>query len=57
MTEIGLIEIPASSWIFAFGSFPRIQRISSSVSGLPFSNSMPAYRSSVFSRIMIRSTC
>ena len=30
--------------------------ISSAVSGLPFSNSTPAYRSSVFSRTITKST-
>ena len=39
-----------------FDDVDLIQAISSSASGVPCSYSMPAYRSSVFSRTMIRST-
>ena len=53
--EIGLIEIPESGRIVLPLS-RLMSAISSAVSGLPFSNSQPRYRSSVFSRTMTRST-
>src|SRR5262249_7779786 len=55
VTEIGLIEIPESGRI----DFPLsrlISAISSAVSGFPFSDSQPRYRSSVFSRTITMST-
>ena len=57
-TLIGLIETPVSSalvLILRSGLMPLMNSISLAVSGLPASNSTPAYRSSVFSRTMTRS--
>ena len=53
-TEIGLIEMPDSSRVGESSSSARKAR-SFSTSAEPFSNSMPAYRSSVFSRTITMS--
>ena len=42
VTEIGLIEIPASLWPRACRRAASIQAISSAASGEPSSNSIPA---------------
>ena len=58
-TLIGLIDTPvASGAVLILRSVETrlMYSISSRVCGLPASNSMPAYRSSVFSRTMTRST-
>jgi hypothetical protein len=54
-TEIGLIEMPASSRIVLPDSSAIVSR-SRAASAEPCSNSMPAYRSSWFSRTMTTST-
>ena len=54
-SEIVLTEMPVSARI----SVPLVSetnRINSEVAGVPSSNSMPVYMSSMFSRTMIRST-
>ncbi len=53
-TEMGLIEIPESGRMRA-PVRSATKSISSAVPGRPCSNSMPAYRSSVFSRTTTRS--
>jgi hypothetical protein len=52
--EIGLIEMPESSRIF-FSWMPLRNSMTLAASGVPCSNSMPAYRSSWFSRTTTRS--
>ncbi len=54
---IGLIDTPVSlaGVLILRSDSLLITSISSAVSGLPCSNSMPAYRSSVFSRTITRS--
>jgi hypothetical protein len=53
--EIGLIEMPASSRI-RLPVLSAMNSISSLACAVPCSNSIPAYRSSWFSRTMMMST-